>query len=703
MQQLLSLFIISCAGLSLLIGGLALSQQPHKSAHQWFFSTTVFCALWILSLQLGFSFTETESLETANRWFRIAHGAGIAGITCLTQFLRNYPEHPQPSWRNTLYLAASVALAVIASSTPLVYDSVVIHSDSSLSDILGPLFGLFILHTLSSELFAIWLSWKKITQSTGLVRRKLQFCFIGITLFTASAFLTNGILPVFDIYLFQKEAPLFSLFFLIPSFYSLYYNRFFQLSTQSLNLSRSCLLTLSFIIAAITSYSLISLSLGNFQNLSVIIGSALIGLFTYISLWKRFPEMLSESEKQLREHLLILQGSLYSCNSFESLNSALQQHFEVQLNFGHTQLFCIRNSHPRIPCYRPDKLTDYISFKHASVLIQEELQAASETQAYAKVMRKKQMAMLLPLYFERELIGLLSFGPRSDKGYYGLEEIELLVNWKKHLETCFMNVLLESGLRKEKSLVEQSLETRTKRIREQHNRTKQLLQHHEEYLSYAAHELKNPLHTLMMQLEVSLAELNQQEQTQQDLRHIETSAKQLQRLTMNLFDTQQVELNKSTLQLSPVSMSELVKEVSFEFQAAMQDRQLLFTLDNRLPQALELQADAIKLRQVLHNLLHNAMKFTPAGGQVELSAELQDEQIQLSVSDTGCGIPADRRVQIFDKFAHGEQQHGLGVGLYLSKAFVELHKGSLQVEDNSPQGSRFIIRLNKTIPKAVVL
>ncbi|HEX2138616.1 MAG TPA: ATP-binding protein, partial [Woeseiaceae bacterium] len=112
-----------------------------------------------------------------------------------------------------------------------------------------------------------------------------------------------------------------------------------------------------------------------------------------------------------------------------------------------------------------------------------------------------------------------------------------------------------------------------------------------------------------------------------------------------------------------------------------------------------LDADPVRLAQVLNNLLNNACKYTPAGGRIEVAVERRKDEVTLSVKDSGIGMPADKLETVFEMFAqvHGSDEHvtgGLGIGLTLVKRLVELHNGSIEARsDGRGKGSEFIVRL----------
>ena len=117
------------------------------------------------------------------------------------------------------------------------------------------------------------------------------------------------------------------------------------------------------------------------------------------------------------------------------------------------------------------------------------------------------------------------------------------------------------------------------------------------------------------------------------------------------------------------------------------------------PDEIVLQADERKLRQIVFNLLSNAVKFTPPGGHVHVSAQVEDSVVQVAVADTGPGIAEDERESIFEVFQQGRsgaiavRTEGSGLGLPLARKFVELHGGRLWVESTPGQGTTFCFTL----------
>lgn len=222
----------------------------------------------------------------------------------------------------------------------------------------------------------------------------------------------------------------------------------------------------------------------------------------------------------------------------------------------------------------------------------------------------------------------------------------------------------------------------------------------DEFLALLAHELRNPLATLSNTLQ--LLEVTGGRHPSLTLAMAVTLMQrevvQLVRLVDDLLDVSRISQGKVLLSLERLELVSLVDQ-------AVQAAQTQFTTANRtlsvaLPTSpVYLAGDAVRLRQVVSNLLHNALKFTSPGGQVWLSLERQADQEALRIRDNGIGIPTHELARIFEMFAQvdtslGRSQGGLGLGLTLVHELVGLHGG--RVEASSPglgQGSEFVVYL----------
>jgi signal transduction histidine kinase len=218
------------------------------------------------------------------------------------------------------------------------------------------------------------------------------------------------------------------------------------------------------------------------------------------------------------------------------------------------------------------------------------------------------------------------------------------------------------------------------------------------FMATVSHELRTPLNAVLGYVGLLEAGLGGEleEQAKRYIGRIKSTARHQQQIIDEILSFSRLEAGRETVRNGFVSLEELHDEVSAVISPLAEARGLSFTL--AFPDApVEFITDPGKLRQVLLNLLGNAVKFTPAG-QVALTVAESGESVVFTVDDTGPGIPAGDRERIFDAFtqldaAATREQGGTGLGLAISKRLVALLNGSIQVRSREGTGSSFVVTL----------
>ncbi len=223
-------------------------------------------------------------------------------------------------------------------------------------------------------------------------------------------------------------------------------------------------------------------------------------------------------------------------------------------------------------------------------------------------------------------------------------------------------------------------------------------QHKSEFLAHMSHELRTPLNAIIgfsdVLRERMFGPLN--EKQEEYVGDILTSGHHLLSLINDVLDLSKIEAGQVALELSTVWLPELLEGCVSVFREAALRRNvhLGLTIDPRLG---PIEADGRKVKQVLLNLLSNALKFTPDGGEVEVTARLLGDVAQIAVRDTGIGIASEDQARIFGAFQQvrwaGETKEGTGLGLTLARQFVEMHGGRLWLESAPGEGSTFTFTL----------
>ena len=223
------------------------------------------------------------------------------------------------------------------------------------------------------------------------------------------------------------------------------------------------------------------------------------------------------------------------------------------------------------------------------------------------------------------------------------------------------------------------------------------------------HDLKNPLAGIMGNLQ--LMQMQQDAMTgprlEELLQRTQESARQLMRMILNILHIGKLEEQKMPLRAEPFNLHELLQE-SVDEMASLAVRDGI-GLDQRVEAALPaLTADRELVGRVIGNLLSNAFKHTPGGGTVTVGARREGDELLLSVSDTGEGIPEDLLPYIFEKFVAGESDNSRrmlydsGLGLTFCKLAVEAHGGRIWIESRLHEGTRVFVALPLRSPAAGV-
>ena len=227
------------------------------------------------------------------------------------------------------------------------------------------------------------------------------------------------------------------------------------------------------------------------------------------------------------------------------------------------------------------------------------------------------------------------------------------------------------------------------------------------FLANMSHELRTPLNSIIGFTQVIAEGIDGPitKDMETDLGLITKNSAHLLTLINDILDMAKIEAGKVDLTMEDVELAQLLEDVIQTTKSLAQAKSLYLKLDNRLEKAMILRADSVRLRQIIINLIGNAVKFTKEGG-VNIQVEQEENSVHIQVIDTGIGIPPDNLETIFEAFSQVDssttrQAGGTGLGLPISKKLVDLHGGRLWAEsENMPGlGSTFHLILPLEAPK----
>jgi len=220
---------------------------------------------------------------------------------------------------------------------------------------------------------------------------------------------------------------------------------------------------------------------------------------------------------------------------------------------------------------------------------------------------------------------------------------------------------------------------------------KELEQMKNEFVATVSHDLKNPISVIQLAANL-LNQAGDLNESQLKLRQqVLDTAVYMDELVGDLLDLGKIEAGLD-MKMAPFDFVKLVQEVTAVLQPSQQQKEQQLT--TRLPDTLTLTGDRSRLKQVLLNLVGNAIKYTPAGGDVSIEVTETEQQVTVNVVDAGLGIPAQALPYVFDKFYRVDSEQtkqikGTGLGLAIARSVVEAHNGRIWAESEPGQGSTF--------------
>ena len=213
------------------------------------------------------------------------------------------------------------------------------------------------------------------------------------------------------------------------------------------------------------------------------------------------------------------------------------------------------------------------------------------------------------------------------------------------------------------------------------------------FFTNISHELRTPLTLIADPVEMLLEDTGIKGKSRELLKMVQRNALALQQLVSNILDFRKIQNGKMELKLYRFDIVKTLTMWVGDFQLTAERKQIRLHLDvNDLKGSHEMIADQEKISRIVFNLLSNALKYTPAGGEIFVSLKDEGANLRLDVKDTGKGISQDEADKIFERFFQAKgAASGTGIGLALVKSFVELHHGEARVESEPGKGSDFIV------------
>lgn len=223
-----------------------------------------------------------------------------------------------------------------------------------------------------------------------------------------------------------------------------------------------------------------------------------------------------------------------------------------------------------------------------------------------------------------------------------------------------------------------------------------------EFLNNMSHDIRTPMNAVVGFTALAKSHIDNKEEVKAYLENIDISSQHLLSLVNDVLDMSRIESGRMILDEEEVHLPDMVSNLKTIIQAKAAEKQLEFTVDEETLVHEDIVTDKVRLNQVLHNILSNAIKFTPEGGSVSFAVSEQETSdsgtanYQFRIKDTGIGMSEDFRKTIFEAFTREQSStvsgiHGTGLGMAITRNIVDLMKGTITVHSEEGKGSEFVV------------
>jgi signal transduction histidine kinase len=352
------------------------------------------------------------------------------------------------------------------------------------------------------------------------------------------------------------------------------------------------------------------------------------------------------------------------------------------------------------------KLIEYFK-KQREVLVLEELQRKfaervkfDKSFLLIKEIEKLKAALVVPLFLKEKLVGLFLLGFKKSGDMFTNEDIKTLEGIAAQAAIAIENARLYEEMKDFSKTLQKEVERQTKELREANIKLQQLDKAKSEFISIASHQLRTPLSVIKgyisMILEGLYGQINEEQRRHLDMVYL--SNERLIKLIEALLTISRIESGRLEFNWQVVSLENIAESVVKELKPLADKKGLYLRYEKPEKPLPKVKVDSLKIRQVIMNLIDNAIHYTQKGGAtVRLKA--RKNKVIFSIQDTGIGISEKEKATLFEKFSRGKgvskiHTEGTGLGLYLAAKLVEAHKGKIWVESlGEGKGSTFFFEL----------
>ena len=710
------LVIIFTVVANLILGLVGYRANNRSATHRLLLSLTIIIAAWAVSNY--FSVISSDP-ETKLFWVRSVMLATAPSALVIYLLAITYPKEKIPlGGLKIIFLWSMTFILMLLSYTPWMFPHLEIRDNSRFTLTPGPAAFLFALNHLLLIFASLWILFQRYRKLRGLEKVQIKFFILGLGLTTVMSAITNLIFVVFlKTTAFTVIGPFFSLFMVGFISYAIVKHR---------------LLDIQLVVARTVSYSILTfVLLSLYAGLLYLIGNLFFEASSPTQVWtsavlavilaytfqplRRLLERYTDRifyKAQYDPQLLLseLNRMMVSTYDLEILSKNVLQKLTDTVRISRLALVLLSNGHygfqttldPKIQpfSHMPNKLLNQINHylsKHDLLMYDDLPEGRLKAQ-----LRHYQINMAVPLRTKEQYVGLLLVGEKASGDIYSEKDIHLFEIFSSELSIAIQNANAIEEISKFNKKLKEEVERATEDLRKANQRLKLLDQLKDEFVSVASHELRTPMTAIKSYLWLVLNKPQKNDhlstKTRQQLERAYQSTERLIALVNDMLDVSRIEAGRIELKMEKLDMADLAQAVVAEVKPAADQKKLQLKIEYHPKNKKHywVKADRDKIHQVLINLVGNALKFTPKQGKITILLSQKNGQVITQVIDTGKGISAEDQQKLFTKFGRVSHSYvsvaeagGTGLGLYISKQLVKMHRGDIWVKSKLNHGSTF--------------
>jgi sensor protein resE len=703
--------------MALILGMLVLKKSKrHYDTKQWFFLVCSCLAVWSAGLEMFSLADNGAALDIASRWFYVASAVFCPALAIFTA--KSFLPLTK-SVRSFICISSSlfVVLSIYIILAPeFIINASEITTPVDFSQIPINAINYIVFATFFSVFFLVvmWFGYVAWRKSDAIRRKQVAIYMTGLLVSSIPGFVVDLLLPALGDYRYVWVGPVAIILFLFAIMYSIVKYRLMDVKTAVARSVSYMLLLIALAVVYVISAYIISIvifqrtltidSRLNFMNMVL----AILLAFLYQPI-KRFFNKLTDRVFYYGE---------YDADTFaREISKILTYTADLQLltrrvgNYIASSLkaekvaFCIpekgiygRTGRRRLSVVEEDvrRIMDYY-YKYCSfpeVILANQVKDP-ELKKLLDIHRTK---IVIPLLHQNQETGILFLGEHKSLGYSS-RDIEMLESIAGELAVSIRNSLSMEEINELNKSLQRRIDEATKELRFSNRQLQRLDEAKNEFISMASHQLRTPLTSIKGYLDMMLeGDLGKISPTQRAvLREAFSSSERMVRLINDFLNVSRLQTGKFTIDKQSVDIAQILRdEVSLlKVVADQRSVEMVLKVDKKIP---SLAVDSEKIRQVMLNMIDNAIYYSNPQKKVVITLKSSGKMIEFSVKDSGIGVPKSEQANLFGKFFRGtnakkRRPDGTGVGLFLAKKVILSHDGEMIFESEEGKGSTFGFRL----------